>query len=797
MNKKALSESDICDRFISPAIEKSGWTKNQWRREYSFTDGRIIIRGKLVARGKAKRADYLLFYKPNIPIAIIEAKDNNYSVGAGMQQALGYAETLEVPFVFSSNGDGFVFHDRTGKAAVREQTLSLDQFPSPQELWRRYVQWKDLGATDESLITSPNHPDLSGKAPRYYQQLAINRSIEAIARGQRRVLLTMATGTGKTYTAFNIIWRLWKSGDVKRVLFLADRNILIDQTKVNDFAPFGDVMTKLDRSLVDENSGNVNTSFQIYLSLYQAIMGSDDPDGPESIYDKFPRDFFDLVVVDECHRGSADADSAWRKILDYFEPAIQIGMTATPKETKYVSSIDYFGKAVYTYSLKQGIDDGFLAPFKVIRVDLDHDALGWRPEAGEVDDAGNEIEDRVYNLTDFDKTIRFTDRDRAVAHRVSEFLHETDPMNKTIVFCQNIDHAERMRQALVNDDLNQDLVQQDIRYVMRITGDNPEGKAQLDNFIDPKRIFPVIATTSKLMGTGVDAQTCHVIVLDQRIQSLTEFKQIIGRGTRLRTDYGKYFFTIIDFRRATELFADPDWDGPAEQDENYPTKRDVVRKPDGTVTVDGKEVIVLEDPDKPAVDDSAQDDPERVVYTVSGTKFTVLKERVQYYDKDGKLITESLKDYTRKAVQQEFATLDDFLRRWNEAERKQAIVEELVDHGVLLEALADSAGRELSPFDLICHVAFDQPPLTRRERANNVRKRDVFTRYGEQARAVFDALLDKFADQGVEDLGEIEILKLDPFTEIGTPMEIVKSFGGRQQYLDAVHDLSQQIYKAA
>ena len=577
-SKKALSEADICDRYVTPAITKAGWAANRWRREYVFTDGKIIVRGKLVARGKRKRTDYLLFHTPNLPIALIEAKDNNHSVGAGMQQGLAYAETLDVPFVFSSNGDGFVFHDRTGTFGQIEQTLTLDEFPSPETLWSHYQQWRGLEPASEELVASPNYVEAGGKEARYYQQLAINRTVEAVARGQRRLLLAMATGTGKTYTAFNIIWRLWKNKTAKRVLFLADRNILVDQTILNDFRPFGGVMTKLNRGLVDEH-GRVDTSYEIYLGLYQAIMGSEDK---EPIYDKFPKDFFDLIVIDECHRGSAAEDSAWREVLSYFDSAVQLGMTATPKETKYVSNINYFGEPVYSYSLKQGIEDGFLAPYKVVRIDLDHDLLGWRPEEGQIDDAGEPIEDRIYNAKDFDRDIVFPHRDRLVAERISTFLHGTDPMHKTIVFCQSIDHAERMRQAIVNVPENGPLVQADHRYVMRITGDNDEGKAQLDNFIDPKRPYPVMATTSKLMSTGVDAQTCHVIALDQRIQSLTEFKQIIGRGTRLRPDYGKYFFTILDFRKATELFADPDWDGPPIQIYEVPEGAEDVTPPDPT-----------------------------------------------------------------------------------------------------------------------------------------------------------------------------------------------------------------------
>lgn len=791
-NKKALSESDICDRYITPAVTKAGWAANQWRREFGFTDGKIIVRGKLVARGKRKRADYLLFHTPDRPIAVLEAKDNTHSVGAGMQQALAYAETLDVPFVFSSNGDGFLFHDRTGTFDEIERTLTLEEFPSPDTLFAHYRSWQGLDEAADDLVTSPNHVEAGGKEARYYQQLAINRTIEAVARGQNRLLLVMATGTGKTYTAFNIIWRLWKSKTVKRVLFLADRNILVDQTIQNDFRPFGGVMKKLNRSLVDD-SGRIDTSYEIYLGLYQAIMGTEDK---EPIYDKFPKDFFDLIVIDECHRGSAAEDSAWREVLDYFDSAIQLGMTATPKETKYVSNIHYFGEPVYSYSLKQGIEDGFLAPYKVVRVDLDYDLMGWRPEEGQADDAGEEIEDRIYNAKDFDRDIVFPERDKVVAERISSFLHGTDPMNKTIVFCQNIDHAERMRQALVNVLENAPLVQADHRYVMRITGDNDEGKAQLDNFIDPKRPYPVIATTSKLMTTGVDAQTCHVIALDQRIQSLTEFKQIIGRGTRLRPDYGKYFFTIIDFRKATELFADPDWDGPPIQIYEA-SEGDDVTPPDPTLDdepITDEVEEILDDPDH-IYDDAEDEADDRHVYVVSGVKFTVIAERVQYYDRDGKLITESLKDYTRRTVQEEFATLDEFLKRWKTTDRKQAIVDELLERGVLLEALADSTDGSLDPFDLICHVAFDQPPLTRKERADSVRKRDVFTKYGPQAREVLAALLDKYADQGLGPLGEIEVLKLDPFPELGTPLELVGRFGGKQQYVAALREIDDALYE--
>ncbi len=791
MSKKSLSESDICDRYISPALLTAGWDETRWRREYAFTAGRIIVRGELVARGKQKRADYLLFYKSNLPIAIIEAKDNTHSIGAGMQQGLAYSTALDIPFVFSSNGDGFLFHDKTGKAERIETILSLDEFPSPEELWNRYKVWKGLESASEPLVTSPSYQYMSDELPRYYQQLAVNRSIEAIARGQKRVLLAMATGTGKTRTAFNIIWRLWKTGKAKRILFLADRNILVDQTMINDFKPFGSIMTKLNRNLVDRDNGKVDTSYEIYLALYQAIMGGEDL---EPIYNKFPPDFFDLIVIDECHRGSAADDATWKTILNYFDSAIQIGMTATPRETKYVSNIGYFGEPVYSYSLKQGIDDGFLAPFKVIRVDLDLDLQGWRPESGMVDDSGIVIEDRTYNQVDINREIIFPERDKVVAHKISEFLHSTDPMNKTIVFCSNIDHAERMRQALVNDPLNADLVAKDLRYVMRITGDNEEGKNELDNFIDPKRAYPVIATTSKLMSTGVDAQTCQLIVLDQRIQSMTEFKQIIGRGTRLRPDYGKYFFTIIDFKKATELFADPEWDGPAISiKEIGPDGKVVVVKPDPGDDDDTViDEVIISPGDLPPIDPKPT-----TRFVVSGVQFKIIAERVQYYDKDGKLITESLKDFTRKAVGQEFKSLDQFRKRWNGTERKQVILDELLEKGVILEALESSISRDMDPFDLICHIAFDQPPLTRKERAEGVKKRNVFSMYEEKAREVLGILLDKYADQGLETIEKIDVLRLDPFTQIGTPIEIVKSFGGRDNYLEAVQKLETALYAIA
>jgi len=783
VDKKNLSERDICTKFITPAIERAGWDQQaQVREEVSFTKGRVIVRGKLVTRGKSKRADYILFHKPGLPLAIIEAKDNNHAVGGGMQQALEYAEMLDVPFVFSSNGDGFLVHDRTGKSDPIEDDLTLDQFPSPEELWRRYCAWKGITEKAEPIVTQDYYSDASDKPPRYYQLNAINRTIEAITRGEDRILIVLATGTGKTFTAFQIIWRLWKAKAKKRILFLADRNILVDQTKTNDFKPFGKAMTKVTNRKVDK-------SYEIYLALYQAITGIDDS---KDIFRQFSPDFFDLIVIDECHRGSAADNSAWRVILDYFASATQIGLTATPKETTDISTTHYFGEPVYTYSLKQGIEDGFLAPYKVVRFDLDKDLEGWRPTKGKRDKLGNEIEDRVYNQTDFDRTLVLEKRTALVANKVSEFLKATDRMAKTIVFCEDIDHAERMRKALVNE--NGDLCAKDRRYVMQITGDNTDGKAELDNFIHPEKDFPVIVTTSKLMTTGVDAQTCKVVVLDQNIKSLSEFKQIVGRGTRIREDFDKLYFTIIDFRRATELFADPDFDGlPVRVYE--PTGDDPPAPPDDELG-DEPEVVPGEGLDGVTFGGEGKGG-RRVKYVVADVPVYVVKERVQYYDKGGKLVTESLRDYAKKAVREEFTSLDAFLRRWKEADRKQAVVKELEERGLLLDAVAEEVGRDYSAFDLVCHVAFGQPALTRRERANNVKKRSYFTRYGEQARAVLEALLAKYADEGVDDIEDVGVLKVQPLTKFGTPMEIVNAFGGRDAYLAAVRALENELYRAS
>jgi len=789
-DKKSLSERDICSKYITPAVTNAGWDlHSQIREEVFFTKGRIIVRGKLHSRGERKFADYILYYKPNIPVAVIEAKDNNHSVGAGMQQALNYAETLGVPFVFSSNGDAFLFHDRTGLADKTEQNLTLDAFPSPAQLWQRYCAWKGIETADAChTIEMPYYDDGTDRAPRYYQANAINNTVEAVAKGQQRILLVMATGTGKTYTAFQIIWRLWKSGAKKRILFLADRNILVDQTKNNDFKPFGAAMTKISKRQIDK-------SYEIYLSLYQAVTGSEED---QNIYKQFSPDFFDLIVIDECHRGSAAEDSAWRVILEYFSSATHVGLTATPKETKDVSSIYYFGDPVYSYTLKQGIEDGFLAPYKVVRIDIDKDVQGWRPTKGQIDKNGELIEDRVYNLSDMDRTLVLEKRTELVAKKITEFLVVTDPYAKTIVFCDDIDHAERMRQALVN--LNPERVKESRKYVMRITGDEQEGKAELDNFINPEERYPVIATTSKLMTTGVDAQTCKLVVLDQHIKSMTEFKQMIGRGTRINEDYGKFWFTIMDFKKATELFADKDFDGEPV----------VIYEPtmgESPVPPDEVPEVVLDDKGNPlpigggAVEgdagiDLGDDEPgsKRVKYVIGDVDVFVVAERVQYYGSDGKLITESLKDYTRHTVRKDYSSLDEFLRSWSKADKKAAILQELEQHGVLLEPLADEVGKDFDAFDLICHVAFDQPPLTRRERAEKVKKRNYFAKYGEQARKVLEGLLEKYADTGIENIEDIKILSIDPFNRIGSPIELVSAFGGKQAYIDALQELENNLY---
>ena len=792
---------------------QAGWTREQHiLREYTLRPGRVVVRGQASHRDKASmlRADYVLFHKPNMPLAVVEAKDAKHSVGAGMHQAIQYAELLGVPFSFASNGDGFVFRDATLSDGVLERDIALDQFPTPAELWAKYCAWKGWTPAVEHIAATDYAPS---KTPRYYQLGAINRTVEAIAAGQNRVLLVMATGTGKTYTAFQIIWRLWKSGAKKRILFLADRNILIDQTMVNDFRPFKGAMAKLsphakgvervdaqgqvtveDLDLaVNKTTKVVDKSYEIYLSLYQAVTGTQEE---RNVYKQFSPDFFDLIVVDECHRGSAAEDSAWRDILTYFASATQIGLTATPKETEDVSNIDYFGEPLYTYSLKQGIEDGYLAPYKVVRVDLDKDTFGWRPTEGQRDKFGHLIEDRIYTGADMNRKLVMEQRDAVVAAKVTEYLKATDRYAKTIVFCEDIEHAERMRKALSN--ANADLCATQPKYVVQITGDNTEGKRELDNFIDPEKTYPVIAVTSKLMSTGVDAQTCKLIVLDQTIKSMTLFKQIIGRGTRLREDLGKSWFTILDFKRATELFADKDFDGEPVQ--VYEPQPGEPMAPPPPVELPPTAQPGGAGPDAwppttagPGEGGAGTDEPRK--YTLgNNVTVAVARERVQYLNADGKLITESLRDYTRINLLKKYDSLDQFLQTWQQADRKAALLAELEAEGVLIDALAAEVNKDLDPFDLLLHVAYDQPPLTRRERAQRVKKRNVFTQYGPVARKVLDALLDKYADEGIATIESNEVFKLQPFTDLGSPVELVRSFGGRPQYLSALQALEQALY---
>ena len=797
MDKKNLSERDICTKFITPAIEKAGWDKQtQLLEEVSFTDGKIYVRGKLTARGKQKRADYILYYKPNIPIAIIEAKDNNHSVRAGIQQALDYALILDIPCVFSSNGDGFLFHDRTVSDSNIETEIGIDNFPSPEILWEKYKKYKGIATpVAEKIAAQDYYFDGTGRRPRYYQQIAINRTVEAIANGQNRILLVMATGTGKTYTAFQIIHRLWKSGTKKRILFLADRNALIDQTRRGDFKHFKDKMTVVKHRQIDK-------SYEVYLALYQGLSGNDED---ANVYKQFSPEFFDLIVVDECHRGSAREDSAWREILQYFKNATQIGLTATPRETDTISNIEYFNEPIYTYSLKQGIDDGFLAPYRVIRVGLNIDLEGWRPEDGKLDKDGNPVEDRIYNRRDFERTLVIDERSDTVAKKLTEFLKGFDRYAKTIVFCADIDHAERMRSALQKH--NADIAANNYKYIMQITGDNDEGKRELDNFINPEEKFPVIATTSELMTTGVDAQTCKVIVLDANINSMTKFKQIIGRGTRINEEYGKLFFTILDFRNATDLFADPDFDGE-------PIRiKPVTEETDLTGIVDeeenntspiidedsGEEVEIIKPeiryPEPPNTEMGVRE-PRQKIY-VNGVDVSVLVSRELYFDQHGKPITTSLKDHTKEIIKGQFVSLDDFLNKWNNTERKEAIIKELQEQGVLVEALMEAVEKKVDLFDLICHIAYDQPPLTRKERANNVKKRNYFAKYGEQSRKVLEALLEKYADEGIENIESMEVLKVKPLNEFGSPVEIINEFGSKEEYLRAVKELETELYKSA
>lgn len=783
LNKKQMTEEDIKLHYITPAIQVK-WGLDRMTMETKITDGRINLRGNITVREKPKKADYVLYLHKNKPLAIVEAKDNNHTVSYGLQQAMTYALMQDIPFAYSSNGDGFAEHDfLTGK----ERTLSLDEFPTPEELTARWEKGANDGAgiseNEKKVIEQPYHSSQNTYDPRYYQRNAINRTVEAIAKGQNRLLLVMATGTGKTYTAFQIVYRLLKSGLKKKVLYLADRNILVDQSIQQDFAPLEKTIHKINFAKDDPVT---ITSHEVYFSLYQQLSGNNENEEDESSEDAaerfaklFNKDFFDLIIVDECHRGSAKKDSNWRKILDYFSSATQIGMTATPKETKYISNIDYFGEPVYTYSLREGIEDGFLAPFKVINIKTDI-GDGWRPRKGQLDKFGNEIEDRIYTNSDFDYNIVLEDRIYEVAREITEYLKSTDRMQKTIVFCANEAHAENMRIALNN--LNADMVKENPDYVVRITGSDTYGKSKLDYFISVSAPYPVIATTSKLLSTGADCKMTKLIVLDEMISSMTEFKQIIGRGTRLREKEGKNHFVVMDFRNVTRLFSDPEWDGPIEIVDGYDPQHKPAAKPPKQGNGDNT------DP-PPTVD--------KYVVDQNGCDVHIIGKRVEVYDTDGKLLRqESIVDYTKSNILGKYASLDNFIHQWTVQEKKHAIRELLEQQGIDLEQMkVEQNMTDVDDFDFICHVAFDQKPLTRRERAHNVKKRDFLSKYSGVAREVLEALLDKYMNSGVYEIEKTEILQLDPFKKYGKPSKIATYFGGKTGYLNAVKELEEELYK--
>lgn len=782
---KDLTEEDVKFRYINEAITSKGWSKDSifMEQKVKFTDGKISLHGNLVHREKPKFADYVLYVNKATPIAIVEAKDANHSVSHGLQQAMNYAQMLDVKFAYSSNGEGFAEHDfLTGK----ERTFAMDEFPTKEELIERYKnEANDGNGLNEQELSVIEQPFCTGQnifPPRYYQRNAVNRTVGAIAKGQNRVLLVMATGTGKTYTAFQIVWRLLKSGLKKKVLYLADRNILVDQSIQQDFNPLKKVTHKIDYSK-DKNHLEELSSYQVFFALYQQLIGQNDAKNYQEL---FPNpDYFDLVIVDECHRGSAKDDSNWRNILDYFSSATHIGMTATPKETKYQSSIGYFGEPVYTYSLKNGIEDGFLAPFKVINITTN---IGdeWRPTKGQKDIYGNEIEDRIYNNSDYDYNIVIEDRTREVAQEITNYLKSTDRMAKTIVFCADETHAERMRMALTN--ANADMCKKNPDYVVRITGSDEYGKSKLDYFISVAEKYPVIATTSKLLSTGVDCKMTKLIVLDQQIGSMTEFKQIIGRGTRLREKEGKTYFTVMDFRNVTRLFADPEWDGPIEIDPNYPPKE---KEPTPYLPPKEDEPTGVKEPDP-----APQPKP---IVAKDGCQVMIINKVVSVYDTDGKLLrTESITDYTKKSIIDTYATIDTFTSKWQETKKKSDIAEMLKESGIDLAALKHAENMDdVDDFDFICHIAYGKKTLTRHERAEQVKKRDIFSKYGEQARGVLEALLDKYIKEGISELESLTVLENDPFRKLGSKANIVKFFGGKQGYLDAVKELEQHIYNIA
>lgn len=770
LSKKNMTEEDIKLRYITPAITAK-WNVENITMETQITDGQYNLRGNIASRGPAKRADYLLYINANNPIAVVEAKDNNRSISHGLQQAMAYAQMLDLPFAYSSNGDGFAEHDfLTGK----ERILQLNEFPSQAELIARYKQEANINTEQETLIEQPYYSSQTTYPPRYYQRIAINRTLDAIAKGQNRILLVMATGTGKTYTAFQIVYRLLQSEIKHKILYLADRNILVDQSIQQDFAPLEKVIHKIN---VAKDNKTTITSHQVYFSLYQQLIGDNDE---EHFSKLFKPDFFDLIIVDECHRGSAKDDSRWRRILEYFNSATQIGMTATPKETKYISNLSYFGEPVYTYSLKEGIEDGFLAPFKVINITTNI-GDGWRPYKGQKDIFGNEIEDRIYNNSDYDYNIIIEDRIVQVAAEITNYLKATDRMAKTIVFCPTEDAAERMRQALVN--LNSDIVKEHPDYIVRITGSDEYGKSKLDYFISVSAKYPVIATTSKLLSTGADCKMTKLIVLDEMIGSMTEFKQIIGRGTRLRPKEGKTHFVVMDFRNVTRLFADPDWDGPIEIDDEYTPKKPGAY-PEGGKNTGG----IAEPPPEPYA-------PKPII-NKEGCKVEVIYKTVSVYDVNGKLLRqESIVDYTKKNILDEYASLDNFIRQWTAQQKKEKIREMLLNEGIDLEKLkAEQNMTEVDDFDFICHIAFDKKPLTRKERANNVKKRDFLSKYSGMAREILNALLDKYMNTGIYEIEKTDILKLDPFIKYGKPSKIASYFGSRDAYLKAVQELENEIY---
>lgn len=770
LNKKELTEEDIKLKYITPALQSADWDiKNQIRCEYYYTAGKINVRENVAQRGKGKKVDYLLSYKSNLPIAIVEAKDNKVPIAHGIQQGIDYAYDLDIPFAYSSNGDGFFEHDMiTGE----ERELKLEEFPTPKQLWERYLKEKEINPEQESLITEPYYFMDINKTPRYYQRIAINKTIEAISKGQKRILLVMATGTGKTFTAFQIIHRLHKSGKMKKILYLADRNVLIDQTMQNDFKPFQKVMTKIEHR-------NMDSSYEIYMSLYHQLRSNE-----EEVYKQFKPDFFDLIIVDECHRSSAKDDSNWHEILTYFSGATQIGMTATPKETVDVSNITYFGEPIYTYSLKQGIEDGFLAPYKVVRVSLDRDLEGYRPERGKLDEDGYEVEDKEYTMHDFDRTIVIDERTKVVAKRIAEYMKSTDRMARTIVFCVDTEHALRMRSALAEE--NRDLMQLNPNYVVRITSNDVVGKAKLDDFIDSNTIYPVIATTSKLLSTGVDTKTVKLIVLDVEIQSMTEFKQIIGRGTRLLPNKGKEYFTIMDFRNNSEKFADPNFNGPAE----------VVLDVDGGNGQEpktGKDFGITDTTIKPPISGDIEDGQSKKVY-INNVPVSIINETVKYYDADGKLITESIVEYSGRNLKRVYERYEDFEQEWYRADSKKDFLNHLFNEGVMIDALYDKANDNIDIFDILSNMAYGTEVVSKEDRIEKVKNSDFINEYNDSQKSVIDELLETYKNQDVLELENIRTLEVKNFNKFGGLVPIVNLFGGKDKYLNVISNIEKALY---